>query len=159
MPSLRTRNKLRKNVRIRVYVQDTSTHGDTTFHNTSREEKEAIHQLSLNRDIIIKPADKGGAIVLQTYIDYDKECKRLLNDQRKYGILTEDPTESIRIRIATMVEEALSHNWVSKKEADFLIQKSEDTLLLYDTQDPQGSWETTWTPDCFGDRFNVRTIV
>ncbi|KAJ1120893.1 hypothetical protein NDU88_009042 [Pleurodeles waltl] len=36
------------------------------FHNTTREEKKALQDLANHTSIVIKPADKGGALVIQT---------------------------------------------------------------------------------------------
>ncbi|KAJ1174954.1 hypothetical protein NDU88_000245 [Pleurodeles waltl] len=36
------------------------------FHNTTREEKKVLQDLANNASIVIKPADKGGALVIQT---------------------------------------------------------------------------------------------
>lgn len=96
-----------------------NTNSLKTFQNITRMEKEAALQLSNNPDITIKPADKRGAVVIQTSTAYDKECKRLLGDTRNYTILQEDPTEALRIKITGMVEEALTHDWISQREVNF----------------------------------------
>ena len=52
--------------------------------NLSSKEFEAIHDLQSNRDIIIKPADKGGKIVIWGRNEYLKEACRQLNDRDYY---------------------------------------------------------------------------
>ncbi|KAJ1180471.1 hypothetical protein NDU88_005692 [Pleurodeles waltl] len=55
-------------------LEDQYTRGPKTIeHNITREEKEALHSLSGANDIIIKEADKGGAIVLMNKDDYIKK--------------------------------------------------------------------------------------
>ena len=103
-------------------IDDLNVEGLKPFHNLSRVEHEAIKQLQSNQDIIIKPADKGGAVVILKTEDYRNECLRLLSDRKTYKILDSDPTSGLATLIGHMVEEALSNGWISKNESDFLIK-------------------------------------
>ncbi|CAN2387690.1 Reverse transcriptase (RNA-dependent DNA polymerase), partial [Pristimantis euphronides] len=60
--------------------------------NINLKERKALKNLKNNKEIIIKPADKGGAIVLTDTSDYIKEADRQLNDTRYYTKLEHDPT-------------------------------------------------------------------
>ena len=60
--------------------------------NLKKEEWTAITTLQNNKDIIIKPADKGGNIVIMKKEDYIQEGLRQLIDSNHYEILEEDPT-------------------------------------------------------------------
>ena len=93
------------------------------FHNSSKAEKQAVETLGSDSNIIIKPADKGGAIVIQNIEDYKQECSRLLADKRNYKLLERDPTPELKITIASMVEQATNNQWITKKEGAFLITK------------------------------------
>uniref|UniRef100_A0A8C9ZVX9 Uncharacterized protein n=1 Tax=Sander lucioperca TaxID=283035 RepID=A0A8C9ZVX9_SANLU len=55
-----------------------------TKSNLSKFENEALRQLSENNDIVIKPADKGSAVVLMDRKDYLWEGHRQLSDQNYY---------------------------------------------------------------------------
>ena len=50
--------------------------------NLSHNEKLAIKTLQCNENIIIKPADKGGAIVVMNKEDFIKEAERQLHDEQ-----------------------------------------------------------------------------
>ena len=50
-------------------------------YNISVKERKAIKNLRQNNNIIIKPADKGGAIVILNKEDYIKEGERQLQQQ------------------------------------------------------------------------------
>lgn len=55
-------------------------------------EKEVIKSLENNNDIIVKNADKGGAIVIMNYDYYKIELLSQLSNIDIYGKLTSDPT-------------------------------------------------------------------
>jgi hypothetical protein len=56
------------------------------------DELQAIHNLKTDNDLIVKPADKGGAIVIWPKDAYLAEAYRQLNDSNHYQKLTHDPT-------------------------------------------------------------------
>ncbi|XP_072414187.1 uncharacterized protein [Chiloscyllium punctatum] len=56
-------------------------------------QRNAIHTLKTNHNIVIKPADKGGAIVIQNRTDYCKEVYRQLNNQQHDRQLPADLTK------------------------------------------------------------------
>ena len=63
--------------------------------NLSHNEKLAIKTLRCNETIIIKPADKGGAIAEMNKKDYIKEAERPLDDEQYYAKLMQDPLKLI----------------------------------------------------------------
>ena len=60
--------------------------------NLSAGDRRAIKSLQNNDDIIIKPADKGGAVTVQDKDNYTAEAQRQLSDDKFYTPLTSDPT-------------------------------------------------------------------
>ena len=65
-----------------------------TFSNLRNEEKKGLRELESNKDIIIKPADKGGAVVVMNTTDYISECTRQLSNTSFYKKLDSDPINS-----------------------------------------------------------------
>ena len=61
--------------------------------NLKKQEITALRNLQQNQEIVIKPADKGGTIVIQDKSKYIAECKRQLNNPQHYRTLTSDPTK------------------------------------------------------------------
>ncbi|CAN7948048.1 unnamed protein product [Ixodes hexagonus] len=68
-------------------------------------ERNCLRSLSARKEITIKPADKGGAIVVLNTADYIKEGCRQLSDRRFYSSLDGNPTtEHTKIVTAALSE-------------------------------------------------------
>eukprot|EP00061_Rhincodon_typus_P009511 g33076.t1 len=61
--------------------------------NVTQARHNAIRALKTNRNIVIKPADKGGAMLIQNRTGYCKEVYRQLTNQEHYTRLSADPTK------------------------------------------------------------------
>ena len=64
--------------------------------NINCKERAAIQSIKRNKNVIIKAADKGGAIVILNRYDYIKEGKNQLNHQQNYQSLSLDPTKNFK---------------------------------------------------------------
>jgi hypothetical protein len=67
--------------------------------NITKAERKAIKELSNNKDIVIKPADKGGATVILNTTDYITEGLRQLSDPHFYR----DMRRKISLNITTIM--------------------------------------------------------
>lgn len=101
------------------------------YSNISPDEKSAITELSKDTNIIIKAADKGGAIVVQNISDYKKEAYRQLDDDEFYRRLSGNPTKDFQRRIIDITDNALRMHWISKNEHSFLNCKHPVTPVFY----------------------------
>ncbi|CAH2296159.1 Hypothetical predicted protein, partial [Pelobates cultripes] len=99
--------------------------------NLSKEEHVALKDLMQDPTIIVRPADKGGAVVIQTYADYRNEIMRQLNDESTYRRLTFDPVSKFQKRIEQLIELGLSHRYVDENTAKFLYVKYPKHPVLY----------------------------
>ena len=70
--------------------------GKATNYNLSKEEYRTMRSLQNGRSVVIKPADKGSAVVVWDRNDYLKEAERQLSDEKTY--------EEIRITEKYQVE-------------------------------------------------------
>ncbi|XP_073191565.1 dystrobrevin beta isoform X2 [Lepidochelys kempii] len=68
-------------------------------HNLSHAEHNAIHSLRNNCDIIIKKADKRGAVVIMNRSEYEQEAARQLLNTTFYKPLPSDPTEGYQKKL------------------------------------------------------------
>ncbi|CAM4659574.1 unnamed protein product [Lepidochelys olivacea] len=73
-------------------------------HNLSHAERNAIHSLRNNSDIIIKKADKGGAVVVMNRSEYEQEAARQLSNTSFYKPLPSDPTESYQKQLQHLLK-------------------------------------------------------
>ncbi|CAJ0958904.1 unnamed protein product [Ranitomeya imitator] len=99
--------------------------------NLSRSEKVALRSLRDNKQIIIKPADKGGAIVVMDRTSYSQEIHRQLSDQETYAIIQRDPTTIVRSKINGVITHYLDRNIIDKKTATFLSNLHPITPVFY----------------------------
>ena len=100
-------------------------------YNLTKEERAAIKTLKNNKEIVIKPADKGGKIVIQNRADYIKECERQLNNQDHYRILGEDPTTRFNTKIIQTLKEAYYKDIITWDLSENLIVKNPTTATFY----------------------------
>lgn len=63
------------------------------FHNLSMSDRQALVDLKSRKDIVIREADKSGAVVLLNDSDYKAEALRQLNDPLTNCMLRSYPTQ------------------------------------------------------------------
>lgn len=103
-----------------------------TRYNLTKEEREALANLRKRNDIIIKKADKGGAVVVQDKADYITEGYRQLNDTNDYYIkLDHDPTQENEQIVNRCIERLLRAGEINEKIANLLIASKSRTPILY----------------------------
>ncbi|KAM7176581.1 uncharacterized protein RBU57_002185 [Macrochelys suwanniensis] len=73
-------------------------------HNLSRAEHNAINSLRNNSNIIIKKADKGGAVVIMNKLEYEQEAVRQLCNSTFYRPLSSDPTEEYQKKLHHLLQ-------------------------------------------------------
>ena len=81
---------------------------DTKFSNLSSEERAALKNLSKRRDIIVKAADKGGALVVWRADLYQKEALRQLSDTSFYAKVDKDLTSTNHEIVKSTINELIA---------------------------------------------------
>lgn len=97
----------------------------------SKMELTAIEQLSQNDTLNLKPADKGGALVVMDTTLYLEEVCRQLNDREVYEVITGDPKFHLGHTINKLVDEAHTAGIIDKHLKDFLIVEHPTTPVIY----------------------------
>ncbi|CAJ0928794.1 unnamed protein product [Ranitomeya imitator] len=100
-------------------------------HNLDSLEKQALDSLSENKNIVIKPADKGGAIVVMDRSFYMTEVRRQLSDTSTYKMVQTDPTYSIQQKIRRVLDKHLQLNTIDNKTKVYLTNNHPVTPVIY----------------------------
>lgn len=90
--------------------------------NLTKEERVALKELTDNKNIVIKKADKGGVVVVWGYDQYTEEAHRQLGDTTSYIPLNINPTETLVEELKTILTDARDDDLISTQELDFLFR-------------------------------------
>ncbi|XP_066447099.1 uncharacterized protein [Eleutherodactylus coqui] len=91
----------------------------------------AVKNLSKNQSVIIKPADKGGAVVVMDRFKYLNEIRRQLNDVSTYEKLRQDPTLRFQMQLRVLINEAINQAIIDQQLADYLLIEYPITPTIY----------------------------
>lgn len=100
-------------------------------YNLSQDERSAIKSLKEDVTILVKPADKGGAIVVMNYSDYRTGMLDMLSDTASYAEIKQNPTSLIQRKIEQYVEMGLTNQWINADVAAFLKINYPITPVIY----------------------------
>jgi hypothetical protein len=99
--------------------------------NLSRGETPAWKNLGQNKEIVLFPADKGNALVIQNRADYLKEGNRQLSDKGSYRELTKDPTEEYRGEVQNAIEDMYQSGEIDETVKKYLFDPVNRTSRMY----------------------------
>ena len=94
-------------------------------------ERQALKELLENKNIIIKPADKGSAVVIMNRLDYLREGYRQLSDTKYYIRLDNEPTADFRKEVAGFVEDMYQNGEIDESVQKYLMYDTYRTPQLY----------------------------
>ena len=82
-------------------------------------------------DIVIKPADKGSAMVIMSRKDHEAKVMDYLNNGNFYRKLQEDLTKQFLEEITTSLTDLLNRQVIDREVWDFLRPKQVRTARFY----------------------------
>ena len=90
----------------------------------SREELNALVALKQRTDIAIKPADKGGAVVVWNRGLYIQEAERQLSDTNYYQRVDHDLTMEHQAEVISVVEDAIKKGELPASASNLIVDHS-----------------------------------
>lgn len=118
--------------------------------NLTRDQREALNQLAWNKELTIKSADKGGAVVVMDTSLYIQEANRQLSNNKYYKEITEPITSSIIPQITDILYRLHESSYINSKQLDFLLPRnSQDERYFYllpKIHKPRKSWPHPYMP-------------
>ena len=115
-----------ENLSLQKYLTDVYTDlSNLQYHrpnteNLSETEKLALKELDSNPDIVIKPADKGGKIVILDRDAYINEAIRQLSNSKFYIELSYNPIQTLILEISTFITYLRGQNLIDNDTFSFL---------------------------------------
>ena len=85
------------------------------------QEHQTLHHLQNLRDITIKPADKGGAIVIMNTTEYNDKILSLLNDKKYYCPIEHDTTKDRATEVTTLIQYLYTTHKLDKRTTKRLL--------------------------------------
>jgi hypothetical protein len=115
-------------------------------------ERRALASLRWHPDIVIKPADKGSAVVILDKENYKREAYRQLNNVKYYKKLDGPIWPNNVEPINNILEQLLELKFISEKQYDYLAARPTDRerrfYLLPKIHKPKEKWPFPDCPDC-----------
>ena len=99
--------------------------------NISPAEEQAILDLSNDNSIVIKPADKGSAVVVMDRSMYLTEAYKQLSDTAYYEKLDYDPTTDFSKQVHDAVEDMYQDGGIDESVRDYLLDDRVKTARFY----------------------------
>ncbi|CAH2219836.1 Hypothetical predicted protein, partial [Pelobates cultripes] len=118
-------------VQISLNELETTVNQGSTTSNLSFMERKALKDLQQQTEIIIKPADKGGNIVLMNRSEYVAMCMSHLDDSTHYRTLPLDPTKNFIRELDTLLNDALTKQVINLDEFRFLLPHKNPTIATF----------------------------
>ena len=92
--------------------------------------RKALQSLARDEDIVIKPADKGGSIVIMNKGDYEQACLNLLEDTDFYEEVLTDPNPVYKESFMQAAEDLYNQNLITSFERK-MLEKGVRTPMFY----------------------------
>ena len=106
---------------IETDLNKTLTQNETKFwNNLSNDQRQALKNLANDHDIVIKPADKGGAIVIMDKTDYEAACNTHLSNTTFYEEVASNPTSTYKTKISETADEMYKEGLIDDFENNML---------------------------------------
>lgn len=93
--------------------------------------KKGLRSLEKRKDIVIRPADKGGGIVVLSVEQYKKEMERILEDRSTYQILKSGPSKRYKQELKSIILYGVEKGLLNKHEEEYLVPTANRIPVIY----------------------------
>lgn len=93
--------------------------------------KTGLKQLCERKDLTIRPADKGGGIVILDKNDYHLEMIRILSDTDTYSRIPNIPTSTFKKTLTNLIDTGFQLGILDKMERSYLIPVAPWIPVIY----------------------------
>lgn len=114
-------NQVRKLIRADKYAIKSLSWKPLQNSNLNIPERQALVQLQKNKNIVIKPADKGSAVVIMDRIAYVQEAYRQLNQSCYYQKLEEPLYLKTGQKIRKILQKLKDEGFINRKQLAYLM--------------------------------------
>ena len=112
-------------------MKKTRDHTHLNKYNLTRRQREALKDLENDHSIVIKPADKGGAIVIMYKNEYEEECLRHLNNRDQYQPTDQEEFKLILKKIEDTINRVYTQGYIDEAMAKVLSPKNTKPSNFY----------------------------
>ena len=102
-----------------------------SYQNLTKDEREGLHSLMYDDQIIIKPADKGSAVVVWSKDDYLLEASNQLSDTSVYQKNEGDLLKKVNNEVKSVLRDMFNRKEINNKVRDYLIMKKPQLGRFY----------------------------
>ena len=88
--------------------------------NLKKDERDALHSLLSDEELIIKSVDKGSAVVVWSKHDYLLEVKSELNNTKIYEKWCGNPFQNVNTKTKSVLRDIVNRKEIDKKIMDYL---------------------------------------
>ena len=99
--------------------------------NLTEKERAGIKELVMNRDIVIKKADKGSCVVIMDTTDYLEGGYSQLPNEKFYKKVDHELTHEHNEKVGSVVRSMFHKNEISLETAEFLVHEQPRTAQFY----------------------------
>lgn len=114
-------NQVRKVIRADRYAFRTLPWNATQQSNLSIPERRALAQLKSDRDVVIKPADKGSAVVIMDRTAYVREAHRQLHQPQYYRKLDQPLSDTTGPEVRKILTKLKDEGFINRKQLTYLF--------------------------------------
>ena len=119
-------------LRLRHDINKLNFNRNTKFPNLSSEERVALKNLSKRKDIIVKAADKGGALVVWRADLYQKEALRQLSDTSFYAKVDKDFTSTNQQVVKSTINDLIVKQELPATATNLVITTAQHCAAVVD---------------------------